>query len=163
MAEAGLELGYEDLRLDRASTGESLLAVTLRLWVLERALVGRARLPDWRGGLAAAGLGPLAETVVEPLFEFLWGNHYGLEVVPLCHRELSAEERALLTWVALLQRGRRDEVRRLLAGYTFPATARVILPLLERLAEAMAAAGLALPGRLAPPPADPAARRLRLH
>ena len=151
MALRAFEQCYQSLTLYRASVPETLLIVSLRLWMLGRGCPGdpvqnhSPPIPDWRGGLRSIGLHYLAEDVVLPLFECLYGQAGEDETVPLNASRLSAQEINLLTCIQLTQQRRRDDLRALLAGLFFPATARVVVPLLARLTQALTEAGMALP------------------
>ncbi len=144
------ERAYRMLSLPEITVPESLLVVSLRLWLLDR-VYPRPVLPDWRGGLCAIGLGYLADDVVAPLFEALYGRGSWVEVAPLTCSKISSEEINLLTCVSLEQQKRSGELQKMLAGMMFPATARVVMPLIARLTHALDAAGMDLPLRTAPP------------
>ena len=141
------EYSYRSLRLPEASVAESLLVVSLRLWMLERNCATDVRLPDWRGGLCAIGFEHIADDVVVPMFEFLYGNRQGIEVLPLHCTRVSWEESNFLVCVMLMQQQRTDELQRLLCSYTFPATARVVMALIARFVGVLEEAGMRLPLR----------------
>ena len=145
---------YRKMKLHEMSVPESLLVVSLRLWLLERTCRRGSARPDWRGGLCAIGFQHIAADVVEPLFDFLYGNRQGVEVLPLHCTGISREESNLLTCVLLAQHQRTGELKQLLGGYTFPAPGRVVTALLARFAQALEEAGMVLALRTVPPPAQ---------
>jgi hypothetical protein len=135
-----------EVGLPDTTVAESLLLVTLRLWTITVRDGGTA-VADWRGGLQAVGLGHIAGDIVAPLFALFCGTGESARPVVLHSCRLSNEELLFLNSIAAIQHRKVNQVHRWLSGFTFPATARVILPLLTRLAAAMEFKNLVLPVR----------------
>lgn len=127
--------------------------MTMRLWRQAHGGQQHQMLPDWRGGLCAVGLSHIAEDIVAPLFGTLFfeaqaqSEAEGASPVRLHACRLADEELLLINAVGAIQHRKLDRVRTWVSGYVFPATARVVLPLLTRLAAALEFRGMVLPDR----------------
>jgi len=140
-------LPYPQFALPEATVPESLLLMTIRLWRKSWVVESKELLPDWRGGLCALGLAHIAEDIVSPLLGSIFYTAESPGAVGLHACSLGREELLVINAIGAIQHRRMAEVRSWVSGLVFPATARVVIPLLTRLAAALEFKGMVLPDR----------------
>jgi len=137
----------DQLPIARLRTAEHFLLYAARLWVA-RFVDPAGQWPDLRQGFAAADLEHDGWPAFDALFAALAGGaHRSLDIRCLKCRTLAGDEGRLLQAVSLVQTGGTETAAAILADWLPPAAARLAMAPLSRLAAAMAAAGLVIPGR----------------
>jgi hypothetical protein len=125
-------------------TAELVLLATLRLWL---AAHRRANVPDWRQGLAAAGLLEDGAPDFDMTLRILVAGVRQLDSRPACHPRLSADEARLLRLFGALQRGETSEAVDSLQAWLPSKPLRWLLRYARSFVGVMASQKLILPGR----------------
>jgi hypothetical protein len=126
-------------------TAELLLLTTLRLWL---AAHRRPNVPDWRQGLAAAGLLEDGAPDLEMALRILTAGVPTLDSRPAGHPRLSADEARLLRAFCALQRGETGEAVGILQIWLRSKPLRWLLRYACNFVCVMAAEKLILPDRM---------------
>ena len=126
-------------------TAELFLLTTLRLWL---AAHRRADVPDWRQGLAAAGLMEDGAPDFDMTLRILIAGVRTLDSRPAGHPRLSADEARLLRLFGALQRGETGEAVGILQAWLPSKPLRWLLRYARSFVGVMAAEKLILPDRM---------------
>ena len=126
-------------------TAELFLLTTLRLWL---AAHRRADVPDWRQGLAAAGLMDDGVPDFDMTLRILIAGVRQLDSRPVGHPRLSADEARLLRLFGALQRGETGEAVAILQAWLPSKPLRWLLRYARSFVGVMAAEKLILPDRM---------------
>ena len=125
-------------------TAELLLLTTLRLWL---AAHRRADAPDWREGLAAAGLMEDGGPDFDMTLRILIAGARQLDSRPAGHPRLSADEARLLRLFGALQRGETGDAVGILQAWLPSKPLRWLLRYARSFVGVMAVQKLTLPDR----------------
>jgi hypothetical protein len=134
-----------EMPLAGLKTAELLLLTTLRLWL---AAHRRAPVPDWRQGLAAAGLMEDGAPDFDMTLRILVAGVRTLDSRPVGHPRLSADEARLLRLFGALQRGQTGEAVGMLQAWLPSKPLRWLLRYARNFVGVMAAEKLILPDRM---------------
>ena len=134
-----------EMPLAGLKTAELFLLATLRLWL---AAHRRAQVPDWRQGLAAAGLMEDGAPDFDMTLRILIAGCRTLDSRPTGHPRLSADEARLLRLFGALQRGATGEAVEILQAWLPSKPLRWLLRYARSFVGAMAAQSLTLPDRI---------------
>jgi hypothetical protein len=126
-------------------TAELFLLTTLRLWL---AAQRRAAVPDWRQGLAAAGLAEDGAPDLDMTLRILVAGVRTLDSRAADHPRLSADEARLLRLFGTLQHGNTSEAVDLLQAWLPSKPLRWLLRYASSFVGVMAAQRLILPVRV---------------
>jgi hypothetical protein len=125
-------------------TAELLLLATLRLWL---AAHRRAQAPDWRRGLAAAGLMEDGAPDFDMTLRILVAGVRQLDSRPAGHPRLSGDEARLLRLFGALQHGETGEAVGILQAWLPSKPLRWLLRYAGSFVGVMAVQRLILPDR----------------
>lgn len=125
-------------------TAELFLLTTLRLWLAARR---RASVPDWRRGLAAAGLAEDGAPDLDMALRILIAGARTLDSRETAHPRLSADEARLLRLFAALQHGDTGEAVAILQAWVPSKPLRWLLRYARSFVGVMAIQRLILPDR----------------
>ena len=125
-------------------TAELFLLTTLRLWL---AAQSRAGVPDWRRGLAAAGLAEDGAPDLDMTLRILIAGARTLDSRAAAHPRLSADEARLLRLFGALQHGDTGEAVEILQAWLPSKPLRWLLRYACSFVSVMAAQRLILPDR----------------
>ena len=125
-------------------TAELLLLTTLRLWL---AAHSRAAVPDWRRGLAAAGLAEDGAPDLDMTLRILIAGVRELDSRGTAHPRLGADEARLLRLFGALQHGDTGEAVEILQAWLPSRPLRWLLRYARNFADVMAMQKLILPDR----------------
>lgn len=125
-------------------TVELLLLATLRLWL---AAHRRAAVPDWRRGLAAAGLAEDGAPDLDMTLRILIAGVRQLDSRGTAHPRLSADEARLLRLFGALQHGDSGEAVEILQAWQPSRPLRWLLRYARNFVGVMATQKLILPDR----------------
>jgi hypothetical protein len=126
-------------------TAELLLLTTLRLWL---AAQRRASVPDWRRGLAAAGLIEDGAPDLDMTLRILTAGARTLDSRETAHPRLSADEARLLRLFAALQHGDIGEAVAILQAWLPSKPLRWLIRYARSFVGVMASKKLILPDRI---------------
>ena len=126
-------------------TAELFLLTTLRLWL---AAHRRANVPDWRQGLAAAGLMEDGAPDFDMTLRILIAGVRQLDTRSAGHPRLSADEARLLRLFGALQRGETGEAVAILQAWLPSKPLRWLLRYARSFVGVMAAEKLIFPDRM---------------
>jgi hypothetical protein len=126
-------------------TAELFLLTTLRLWL---ATHRRANVPDWRQGLAAAGVMEEGAADFDMTLRILIAGARQLGSNPAGHPRLSADEAQLLRLFGALQRGDASEAVGILQAWLPSKRLRWLLRYARSFVGVMATQRLILPERM---------------
>ena len=127
-------------------TAELLLLTALRLWL---AAHRRLQVPDWRRGLAAAGLLEEGAPDFDMTLRILIAGVRQLDSRPAGHPRLSADEARLLRLFGALQHGETGEAVGILQAWLPSKPLRWLMRYARSFVGVMAAEKLILPDRIA--------------
>ena len=125
-------------------TAELFLLTTLRLWL---AAQRRATVPDWRRGLAAAGLAEDGAPDLDMTLRILVAGARTLDSRETAHPRLSADEARLLRLFGALQRDETGEAVAILQAWLPSKPLRWLLRYARSFVGVMATQRLILPDR----------------
>ena len=125
-------------------TAELFLLTTLRLWL---AAHRRAAVPDWRRGLAAAGLAEDGAPDLDMTLRILIAGVRQLDSRGTAHPRLSADEARLLRLFGALQHGDTGEAVEILQAWLPSKPLRWLLRYARNFVGIMAIQKLILPDR----------------
>ncbi len=123
---------------------ELFLLTTLRLWLAARR---RATVPDWRRGLAAAGLMEDGAPDLDMTMRILTAGARTLESRETAHPRLSADEARLLRLFGALQHGDTGEAVAILQAWLPSRPLRWLMRYARSFLSVMASQRLILPDR----------------
>jgi hypothetical protein len=126
-------------------TAELFLLTTLRLWLAEHR---RATVPDWRRGLAAAGLAEDGAPDLDMALRILIAGVRKLNSRETAHPRLSADEARLLHLFGALQHGDTGEAVEILQAWLPSKPLRWLLRYARSFVSVMATQKLILPDRM---------------
>jgi len=126
-------------------TAELFLLTTLRLWL---AAQRRASVPDWRRGLAAAGLAEDGAPDLDMTLRILIAGARTLDSRAAAHPRLSADEARLLRLFGALQHGDTGEAVEILQAWLPSKPLRWLLRYARSFVGVMATQKLILPDRM---------------
>jgi hypothetical protein len=126
-------------------TAELFLLTTLRLWL---ATQRRAAVPDWRRGLAAAGLAEDGAPDFDMTLRILTAGVRALDSRETAHPRLSADEARLLRLFGALQHGDTGEAVAILQAWLPSKPLRWLLRYARSFVSVMATQKLILPDRM---------------
>lgn len=126
-------------------TAELFLLTTLRLWL---AAHRRAGVPDWRRGLAAAGLAEDGAPDLDMALHILIAGVRALDSRETAHPRLSADEARLLRLFGALQHGDTAAAVEILQAWLPSKPLRWLLRYARSFLSVMAAQKLILPDRM---------------
>ena len=134
-----------EMPLAGLKTAELFLLTTLRLWL---AAHRRAQVPDWRQGLAAAGLMEDGAPDFDMTLRILIAGVRKLDSRAAGHPRLSADEARLLRLFGALQRGETGEAVGILQAWLPSKPLRWLLRYARSFVGVMATQKLILPDRM---------------
>lgn len=134
-----------EMPLAGLKTAELFLLTTLRLWL---AAHRRAQVPDWRQGLAAAGLMEDGAADFDMTLRILIARVRQLDSRAAGHPRLSADEARLLRLFGALQRGETGEAVEFLQVWLPSKPLRWLLRYARSFVGVMASQKLILPDRM---------------
>lgn len=126
-------------------TAELFLLTTLRLWL---AAQRRAAVPDWRRGLAAAGLAEDGAPDLDMALRILVAGARQLDSRETFHPRLSGDEARLLRLFGALQHGDTGEAVEILQAWLPSKPLRWLLRYARSFVGVMVAQKLILPDRM---------------
>ena len=126
-------------------TAELFLLTTLRLWL---ATQRRAAVPDWRRGLAAAGLAEDGAPDFDMTLRILVAGVRTLDSRETAHPRLSADEARLLRLFGALQHGDTGEAVAILQAWLPSKPLRWLLRYGRSFVDVVATQRLTLPDRM---------------
>jgi len=134
-----------EMPLAGLKTAELFLLTTLRLWL---AAHRRAQVPDWRQGLAAAGLMEDGAPDFDMMLRILIAGVRQLDSRAAGHPRLSADEALLLRLFGALQHGETGEAVEILQAWLPSKPLRWLLRYARSFVGVMAFQKLILPDRM---------------
>ena len=134
-----------EMPLAGLKTAELFLLTTLRLWL---AAHRRAQVPDWRQGLAAAGLLEDGAPDFDMTLRILIAGVRKLDSRPAGHPRLSADEARLLRLFGALQHGETGEAVAILQAWLPSRPLGWLLRYARSFVGVMATQKLILPDRM---------------
>lgn len=126
-------------------TAELFLLTTLRLWL---AAQRRAAVPDWRQGLAAAGLAEDGAPDLDMALRILIAGARTLDSRETAHPRLSADEACLLRLFGALQHGDTSAAVAILQAWLPSKPLRWLMRYARSFVGVMASQKLILPDRI---------------
>lgn len=134
-----------EMPLAGLKTAELFLLTTLRLWLAAQC---RAAIPDWRRGLAAAGLAEDGAPDLDMALRILIAGVRTLDSRETAHPRLSADEARLLRLFSALQHGDTGEAVEILQAWLPSNPLRWLLRYARSFVGVMATQRLILPDRM---------------